>query len=181
MKLCHSRAWPSIVVHGRAAPCSAPPRISPRWRGGWGGHRPHRPALPHNDHALPSLPSLPGNGWQCGHPQGVPLRSLGAMLALFALFAMLCIAPNACSAPPRIPPPLAGGLGGASPASPRIAPQRPRIASQCPHCPAGGGWGGRAAPTLLHLAPHCPALRRGCVATSMPGGAISAWIGAGAV
>ena len=39
-------------------------------------HCPHCPALPHNDHAWQSLLSLPGNGWQCGHPQGSPLRSM---------------------------------------------------------------------------------------------------------
>ena len=46
-------ATPRITAQRRALPRIAPQRPSSR-----------------------SCPSLPANAWQCGHPQGVPLRSL---------------------------------------------------------------------------------------------------------
>ncbi len=49
-----------------------------------------RIALPHNGHAMSLWPPLPGNGWQCGHPRGVPRRSWPGMVGDAACDAAHC-------------------------------------------------------------------------------------------
>ena len=114
-----TRGAPTIIVciarHG-CARCHGNARRCGAW---WGntGHRPamphiapHCPALLHNDHSPPTLPPLPGNGWQCGHPQGVPLRSLQGN----GRRCLHCIAASHCIA--------------------RIAPHRPTMPRIATHC-----------------------------------------------